>query len=118
MRRLGFGRVAGVCAVTVAAVSLGMIGPSPNAVARADSSDLNSLVNVFIGTQDNAAYNTTESAYGDTSPGATTPFGMVNFNPNTYNSAGGSNTNQGGYEYNADELRGFSLHRISGTGCA
>ena len=33
-----------------------------------------SLVNEFIGTQDNAARNTTESAYGDTSPGATTPF--------------------------------------------
>jgi predicted alpha-1,2-mannosidase len=80
--------------------------------------DPTSDVDVFVGTQDNASANGTESAYGDTSPGATTPFGMVNFNPDTYNTKGGAYTNQGGYEYNADQIRGFSLNRISGTGCA
>jgi predicted alpha-1,2-mannosidase len=75
--------------------------------------DLAFWVNVFTGTQDNLAYDSTESAFGDTTPGATTPFGMVNFNPNTT----GTSRDQGGYHYNDSTLRGFALDRLSGTGC-
>lgn len=107
---------AGAAALVLAALVAGGLSAVP--AAAAPPGDPASNVDVFIGTQDNAAANTTESAYGDTSPGATTPFGMVNFNPNTYNTKGGGGTNQGGYEYNADQIRGFSLNRISGTGCA
>ena len=117
-RRAAIGRrgwrvaVAGVAA---AALGAGLLTATPAQAGWADPMD---HVDVFIGTQDNHAADTTESAYGDTTPGATTPFGMVNFNPNTYNSAGGSHTNQGGYEYDADQIRGLSLNRVSGTGCA
>ncbi|MGQ4516948.1 GH92 family glycosyl hydrolase [Streptomyces sp. DW26H14] len=106
----------------VASLALALVGgaglAAPPAVAASWNGDPTASVNAFIGTQDNASANTTESAYGDTSPGATTPFGMVNFNPNTYNTKGGSGTNQGGYEYDADQIRGFSMNRVSGTGCA
>jgi predicted alpha-1,2-mannosidase len=103
---------------SVAAVGLVVVPIIVGAQAAAATGDPTSMVNEFIGTQDNAVHNTTESAYGDTSPGATTPFGMVNLNPTTFNTAGGGNTNQGGYEYDANELRSFSLNRVSGTGCA
>ncbi|SEG46686.1 alpha-1,2-mannosidase, putative [Actinacidiphila yanglinensis] len=111
----------GVAGLALAAFGVGGLTAPPALAApsaRAATSDPASLVDEFIGTQDNHAANTTESAYGDTTPGATTPFGMVDFNPTTYNTAGGSYTNQGGYEYDADQIRGFSLNRISGTGCA
>jgi predicted alpha-1,2-mannosidase len=114
-RRVGVSRL-----LTVAAVGLvitPMVLGTPVTWAASPPSDPTALVNEFIGTQDNVAENTTESAYGDTSPGATTPFGMVNLNPTTFNTAGGGNANQGGYEYDADEIRSFSLNRISGTGC-
>lgn len=73
-------------------------------------------VNQFIGTQNDASQNKGNSAYGNTWPGATVPFGMVQFTPTTYSTTGG--TNWGGYEYDADQLRGFGLTRLSGTGCA
>ena len=42
-------------------------------------------VDLFVGTQDNAATGTTASAYGDTTPGATTPFGQHGYaRPGTY----------------------------------
>lgn len=109
-------RIAGCVATAVVA---GLISvPATTVPALADPvSDPTALVNPFIGTQvgSNAQ---TETPYGDTSPGATLPFGMVQFNPTTYNTKGGSNTNMGGYEYDADQLKGFSMNRVSGTGCA
>jgi predicted alpha-1,2-mannosidase len=113
-RRVGVRRFVTVAAVGLAIVPVVVGAAATGAAAAADPS---TLVDEFVGTQDNVAANTTESAYGDTSPGATTPFGMVNLNPTTYNTAGGGNANQGGYEYDADEIRSFSLNRVSGTGC-
>jgi predicted alpha-1,2-mannosidase len=106
----------GVVLVTALAAVPVVVGSAPAGAATAQG-DPTGSVDEFVGTQDNVAANTTESAYGDTSPGATTPFGMVNLNPTTYNTAGGGNANQGGYEYDADEIRSFSLNRVSGTGC-
>jgi predicted alpha-1,2-mannosidase len=105
------------CAVTAVVAGLFAV-PAMSAPAMADTvTDPTALVNPFIGTQvgSNAQ---TETPYGDTSPGATLPFGMVQFNPTTYDTKGGSNTNMGGYEYDADQLKGFSMNRVSGTGCA
>ncbi|MFK0168705.1 GH92 family glycosyl hydrolase [Streptomyces sp. NPDC090306] len=109
-------RRSGVGLLAAATLAVTCLGAAPAGAATV--TDPAHYVDVFVGTQDNHAANTTESAYGDTTPGATTPFGMVDFNPNTYNTAGGSYTNQGGYEYDADQIRGFALNRVSGTGCA
>ncbi len=56
---------------------------------------------------------------GNVFPGATTPFGMVQFSPE----ASPSNAKEliaapGGYEYGATKLRGFSLTNVEGWGCA
>lgn len=53
--------------------------------------------------------------YGNTFPGATVPFGMVQSSPTTYES--GNEEQFGGYKYEADEIRGFGMTRLSGTGC-
>ena len=61
--------------------------------------DATPLVNPFIGTQN----------FGNTFPGASAPFGMVQLSPDT----GG----QGGYDYQQDSIYGFSLTHLSGVGC-
>lgn len=65
-------------------------------------SDPASLVNPFIGTS-NAA---------DDFPGADTPFGMVQWSPDTPSRPAG-----GGYEYDDSSITGFSLTHIAGPGC-
>ena len=66
-------------------------------------------VNPFIGTTNG----------GNVFPGATMPFGMVQFSPE----ASPVNPKRpiaapGGYEYRATKLRGFSLTNVEGWGCA
>jgi predicted alpha-1,2-mannosidase len=61
-----------------------------------------SLVNTFIGTEDG----------GDTFPGATVPFGMVQWSPDTPSRPDG-----GGYWYNDSSIIGYSLTHLSGPGC-
>ncbi|MGQ4510799.1 GH92 family glycosyl hydrolase [Streptomyces sp. DW26H14] len=68
-------------------------------VGAAGHGALTSLVNPFIGSQDE----------GNTYPGATVPFGMVQLSPDT-----GHNT---GYDYTQNQIRGFSLVHLSGVGC-
>lgn len=68
--------------------------PSATAASR-----LTSEVNPFIGTQDN----------GNTFPGASAPFGMVQVSPDT----GG----EGGYDYSQSLIHGFSQTHLSGVGC-
>ncbi|MGW4062016.1 GH92 family glycosyl hydrolase [Amycolatopsis sp. NPDC004747] len=58
-----------------------------------------SLVNPFVGTQN----------FGNTFPGASAPFGMVQVSPDT----GG----QGGYDYLQNSIYGFSQTHLSGVGC-
>lgn len=72
-------------------------------------------VDQFIGTELDTSQNKGNSAYGNTWPGATVPFGMVQSSPTTYRSSDGDQ--KGGYEYTADKLRGFGMTRLSGTGC-
>lgn len=56
---------------------------------------------------------------GNTFPGATLPFGMVQWSPDTgYNDNGsGKAPLGGGYDYDAKSISGFSLTHISGPGC-
>ncbi|GLZ28960.1 alpha-1,2-mannosidase [Lentzea sp. NBRC 105346] len=68
------------------------------AVALGDE-DPSALVNPFVGTQN----------FGNTFPGASVPFGMVQVSPDT----GG----QGGYDYQQNTIYGFSQTHLSGVGC-
>jgi len=65
-------------------------------------SDPATLVNPIIGT----------SGAVDDFPGADTPFGMVQWSPDTPSRPAG-----GGYEYNDKSVTGFSLTHVSGPGC-
>ncbi|MFG3242754.1 MULTISPECIES: GH92 family glycosyl hydrolase [unclassified Streptomyces] len=89
-------------AAALAAVALlgGLLatGATARAAPRADE-QLTDLVNPFIGTQNE----------GNTYPGASVPFGMVQFSPDT-----GHNT---GYDYGENHIRGFSTVHLSGVGC-
>jgi predicted alpha-1,2-mannosidase len=85
-----------------AAVAAGVVvvGLAP-AVAQAAPAPVDpvSLVNPFVGTQN----------FGNTFPGASAPFGMVQVSPDT----GG----QGGYDYLQNAIYGFSQTHLSGVGC-
>ena len=67
------------------------------------SNDLAALVDPFIGTD----------ATGNTFPGASMPFGMVQLSPDTYNNGCCS-----GYHYKDSAIVGFSHTHLSGTGVA
>ncbi|GLW49485.1 alpha-1,2-mannosidase [Streptomyces sp. NBRC 14336] len=83
-------------------VAGGAISPASAATQEAPAAEgqLTSLVNPFIGTQN----------FGNTFPGASAPFGMVQVSPDT----GG----QGGYDYQQDKIHGFSQTHLSGVGCS
>ncbi len=51
---------------------------------------------------------------GNTFPGATLPFGMVQWSPDTET---GFLKRRSGYVYGDDKIRGFSLTHLSGAGC-
>ncbi len=71
------------------------LGPAPQAQPADD-------VNPFVGT----------AAGGNTFPGATMPFGMIQWSP-----ASGLTDHGGGYIYSDSVLRGFSLNHLDGQGC-
>src|SRR5215210_6030998 len=66
---------------------------------RRDEEELIQYVDPFIGT----------SGFGNTFPGPTLPFGMVQWSPDT--------TTNGFYKYDGSVIRGFSLTHLSGAGC-
>jgi len=66
-----------------------------------------SLVDPLIGTANG----------GNTVPGAVVPFGMVAWSPETTRGDPTRRPAPGGYQYDANRIRGFSLTHLSGTGC-
>src|SRR3954452_9967765 len=91
--------VAGLAAVALA----------PAAAGAGPVADPAGYVNPLIGS----------TASGDTFPGATLPFGMLQWSPvtatgNLYSVSGASGT----YSYTNSKVRGFSLTHLNGTGCA
>jgi len=68
-------------------------------------------VNPFIGTKEGGIDFGHGGGAANTFPGATTPFGMVQFSPDT------AVHQHGGYRYDDDRLKGFSLTHLSGPGC-
>jgi predicted alpha-1,2-mannosidase len=54
---------------------------------------------------------------GNTYPGATLPFGMLQWSPENTRGEHDRAAAPGGYQYDATRIRGFSLTHLSGTGC-
>ncbi|MFF3260372.1 GH92 family glycosyl hydrolase [Streptomyces sp. NPDC002932] len=103
MHRTPRPRLRGPAAALAAAALLGgVLTTGATATAEAaprNDGRLTDLVNPFIGTQNE----------GNTYPGASVPFGMVQLSPDT-----GHNT---GYDYGENHIRGFSAVHLSGVGC-
>ena len=55
---------------------------------------------------------------GNTFPGASLPFGMLQWSPENTRGRHDRTAAPGGYQYDATRIRGFSLTHLSGTGCA
>ncbi|MFF3454956.1 GH92 family glycosyl hydrolase [Streptomyces sp. NPDC002730] len=104
-RSAGWMRTRAIRMVVATLLAGGLSGPATaTAVATpapspAPAADPAGLVNPFVGTQN----------FGNTFPGASAPFGMVQVSPDT----GG----QGGYDYQQGKIHGFSQTHLSGVGC-
>ncbi|HYJ23062.1 MAG TPA: GH92 family glycosyl hydrolase [Solirubrobacterales bacterium] len=92
--------------IAILAISLGLAVAAP-ASAPADPAG---HVNPFAGTRPGPG----TFGGGHNFPGATLPFGMVQWGPDTTPSA----PHSGGYDHRDNHLRGFSLTHLSGAGCA
>ena len=90
------------------------LGAMPAARVAA-APDLAGLVNPFNGTQPGAPDFGTGGGAGNTFPGPVLPFGMMQWGPDTSPSMQNAG---GGYAYNDTKIRGLSLRRMSGAGCA
>ncbi|HTJ69149.1 MAG TPA: GH92 family glycosyl hydrolase [Actinospica sp.] len=101
--------------VLVAVGCLGVLGLAAGPAAAASTAspvhlvgDPAALVNPMIGTGSGGA----TVGQVDTYPGATAPFGMLSFSPDTPARPDG-----GGYDYADSSTLGFSLTHMSGPGC-
>jgi predicted alpha-1,2-mannosidase len=100
-----------VVAALAAALVTGLSATTATATAQSigqPSADPASLVDPFVGTGSGG------DVVGDvdTFPGASAPFGMVQFSPDTPSRPSG-----GGYFYTDSAITGFSLTHLSGVGC-
>ncbi|HEX3593145.1 MAG TPA: GH92 family glycosyl hydrolase [Pseudonocardiaceae bacterium] len=86
---------------------------APRAAPRAATAagDVAQYVDTFLGTQPGAADQGTGGGAGNDFPGADVPFGMVQWSPDTVT------MQPGGYFYQDNRVRGFSLTHLSGAGC-
>jgi len=84
------------------------------ALPASASADLAGYVNPFNGTLPGAQDFGTGGGAGNTFPGPVTPFGMMQWGPDTQS---GSKNAGGGYAYGDKKLRGFSVRRLGGAGC-
>lgn len=93
----------GMVAAPAVASPTGQAGQAARTV-----SDPARYVDPFIGT----------SGDGNTWPGATAPFGMLQWSPTGTAGDQTSTPVANGYSYDVDRLRGFSLTHLNGAGCA
>lgn len=105
MRRISIPRLA-PGALALLALAL-LLSPAP---AAASTRGLAGAVDVFAGTRPGPG----TFGGGHNFPGASLPFGMVQWSPDTTPSA----PHSGGYDYRDHHLSGFSLTHLSGAGCA
>ncbi len=94
-------RAAAIAALLSTALAI-MAAPAKSAMSPA------SAVNPLIGSSNG----------GNTFPGATVPFGMLQWSPENTRGRHNRTAAPGGYLYRATRIRGFSLTHLSGTGCA
>ena len=107
---LGWRRRGVVVLAAVLAAAMGM----PDVRAQRPDPDPASLVNPFVGTKeplDATGAPVPNADLGATFPGASAPFGMVQWSPDTSPGSGG------GYDYTAGTITGFSARHLSGPGC-
>ena len=99
--------------LVVAACTSRAHGPTPPTHPHPVLEGLVRHVDPFIGTDDG---DSPDPPPGDTGgavfPGATVPFGMIQWSPDTSPSA------EFGYHYRDTKIRGFSVTHLSGSGCA
>src|SRR5215218_1900564 len=89
---------------------------APAAGAQTRTFDAARHVNPFIGTANSPLPDYLGgNASGNTFPGATVPFGMVQFSPDTERGFGPED--RGSYVHRDTAIRGFSLTHLSGPGC-
>src|SRR5690242_16639991 len=80
----------------------GAVGGTAMASSRtALVSDPASMVNTIV-----------QTGIGDDFPGAQSPFGMIQWSPNTRNRSAGGN-----YDHGDNQLRGYALTNLAGPGC-
>src|SRR2546429_5170313 len=109
MARIRPGRRAVLGLLAGAALTVSLVAPLPAAAAAgAETGGPALLVDPLVG-----------SAHGgNTFPGADTPFGMVQWSPETTRGNAIRTPAPGGYAFDATRIRGFSLTHMSGPGCA
>ncbi|GAA2632978.1 GH92 family glycosyl hydrolase [Actinomadura fulvescens] len=102
-------------ALVAGAFALVLLPAAPTAPAQAGpllpGPDLTSYVNPFVGTKDGGPDFGHGGGAGMNFPGAVLPFGMMQWSPDTVRTSGG------GYKYEDDRLRGFSMTHLNGPGC-
>ncbi|MGH3168084.1 MAG: glycoside hydrolase domain-containing protein, partial [Trebonia sp.] len=113
------GRVAGLAVaaalaagqVLLAGASAASASPVSSSIASAARpvADPAALVDPFVGTGSGGDV----VGQVDTFPGASVPFGMIQWSPDTPSRPDG-----GGYDYADSQITGFSLTHLSGPGCA
>src|SRR3954451_21490304 len=94
----------------VIAILPGAVAPGASAAEQPAA-----YVNPFNGTASGAPDFGTGGGAGNTFPGPVLPFGMIQWGPDT--SPSSANVG-GGYSYGDSKIRGFSVRRLSGAGCA
>jgi predicted alpha-1,2-mannosidase len=88
-----------------------VVGVVPLFAARAQAQS--QLVDPFIGTDDsNSPFPVPGGAGGSTFPGASAPFGMIQWSPDTPTGS------PSGFRYKDGAIEGFSLTHFNGAGCA
>jgi len=100
--------------LTACLVAASVVVATPGG-AHPATADPAGLVNPFIGTDASAANYGTGGGAGNTYPGATVPFGMVQWSPDTVQQ---DVSYVGGYGWHDTHIRGFGLTHMSGAGCA
>ncbi len=100
--------------VIVLAALPGAVSSVPAARAKPWLADSTSWVNPFVGTGPGVgSAGGNLDGNGSTFPGPVLPNGMIRMGPDTAPNVGSA----GGYDYADDHIPGFSLDRMSGTGC-
>lgn len=97
-----------LAAVALLSAAAGASAANGTVGALSPPVDPAALVNVFVGTS-----GTKVGGPIDTFPGASLPFGMIQWSPDTPSAPAG-----GGYNYTDRAITGFSLTHLSGPGCS